>query len=840
MKIRNLLSPKAFFLLLFFAYIPASGQISISNNASANVIVFGNSKISITLDYDHKCAVTNLVVNGETVISDKPGIYSEIRTRTAVLSTRKLASSPELRTESYRVTLHHIDYGENNISIRETWNFYISETDIRFEVERTVSNPFMAEEVSFPSVVFNSIRTWEGAFTGFGGLAWFYLFNEKLCTYGVHTGYSAFWNSITGNGLRLITTCPGREVASKFTRSSDDGLQYSVSLSDGEMNYRYDKDTRRRRFIRQKTDVWDSLLVTAGKYLETMTFSWLNYREEFNRGKLAGINGNQVTNLLNTIARIGVIDAKLFGGNSWHTPYGPVCLHEQYIGQMGLAINDPNYLEGYKQCLDHYRDQAIQPDGRVLSRWAYDNGDAMPGTATPAGFYEAQWGYLFDSNPDFVINVSEIYNQCGDLNWVKGHKESCEKSLGYLLKRDSNGNHLVEMMTDRYTEKKGSDWIDIIWASYENAFVNAELYYALKIWSDIEKQMGDREKAGYYSKYADELRKSFNKPTTEGGFWNEKNNWYVHWVDKDKSVHGNNLVVPVNFMAIAYGICDSELKRKTILDRIENQMQKEKLFAWPICLYSYEKGEGNDWQFPFPNYENGDIFLSWGAMGVEAYAGYKPQLALKYIENILNRYAEDGLAFQRYGRTKQEGLGDDILSGNSLAIVGLYKSIYGINPMADRMFLDPHMPDRLYGTELNYNFRGDKLTISLNRGRNSISNDHFRLISTGRFGFNAGDHEMEYFNDRSDVCSLKMKTTGNGKLSVEIISWSENEFSWKQTSTDIKDPVSCRVYSAKPGSSYSVSVNGKIRKTLKGDQQGCLVFDIEKDTQVSEIHVKIL
>jgi len=35
------------------------------------------------------------------------------------------------------------------------------------------------------------------------------------------------------------------------------------------------------------------------------------------------------------------IDKKHFGGNSWHTPYGPICLHEQYIGEMGLAINDP-------------------------------------------------------------------------------------------------------------------------------------------------------------------------------------------------------------------------------------------------------------------------------------------------------------------------------------------------------------------------------------------------------------------------------------------------------------------------------------------------------------------
>lgn len=119
-------------------------------------------------------------------------------------------------------------------------------------------------------------------------------------------------------------------------------------------------------------------------------------------------------------------------------------------------------------------------------------------------------------------------------------------------------------------------------------------------------------------------------------------------------------------MAIAYGICADLTKKKAILDQIESQMQKENLFFWLVCMFSYQPGEANDWQLPFPNYENGDMFLSWGSVAVEAYAYYKPDLALKYVENVLDRHSKDGLAFQHYGRVKQDGLGDDILSGNSL------------------------------------------------------------------------------------------------------------------------------------------------------------------------------
>lgn len=829
---------KMSFLLAIFVGFSASAQIRISDQPAEKVVVFGNNQVQMTLDYNLKCVVTDLLVNQEAALQAESGIFSEIRTSAQTFSTRKLDTSPEVRTTKNTVVLSNIAYGEGKSRVRETWTFSIDEVDIKLNIERIVPENFVADEVAFPSVNFKSIRTWDGAFLGYGGLAWFYLFNEKLCTYGVHTGSSVFWNGTTGNGLSVSADAAGKQVASKFTRSADDHLVYSVSVSDNELKYRYDADTQRRRFIREKTDVWQPFSLKAGKYTQSVTFSRVDYNQEYGRGHLAGIKGEQVTSLLNTIARIGVIDAGLFGGNSWHTPYGPICLHEQYIAQMGIAINDQSYIDGYKQCLEHYRDQAVQADGRVLARWAYTNEDAMPGTATPEGFYEAQWGYLLDSNPDFVSNVSELYQQCGDRDWVKTFKTSCEKSLDYMLARDSDGDHLVEMMTDSHTEKRGSDWIDIIWASYENAFVNAKLYYALTLWSGIEKQLGDTEKAAYYSSYASLLKTSFNKPTSEGGFWKKDNNWYVHWLDKDHSVHGDNLTIPVNFMAIAYGICDDDERKRAILDQVEEQMQKEKLFFWPLCLYSYAKGEGNDWQFPFPNYENGDLFLSWGAVGVEAYASYKPELALKYIENTLARYEKDGLAFQRYGRLKQEGLGDDILSGNSLALVGLYKSVYGINPRYNRLYLNPHLPDRLAGTALNYRFRREKLVIGLEKGYYSISNSHFKLASANDFGFSASPKTLEYFHSDDDSCSLKVRVSGKENLSVEIKNWDEKERVWNQSTSPAAGKINYAVFGLKSESRYTVELNDQPFKTLKSDKNGSFSFDVNPGTTAMNIAIR--
>ena len=835
---KSILPISLFFFLVFQVTTSVQAQQTVTKNDTKNkVITFGNSKINITLDYNQKCNISCLEVNKQKVIEGQAGIFSQIKAFNKTYSSLHLDTSPKVEVTGHTIKVNDINYGDNDLKINENWKFTITNNDIVFAIERTYPKTFTADKVSFPSFNFKNINTWEGAFLEFGGLAWFYLFTDKQFTYGVHSNYSAFWNSKTGNGLKINATSPGKKIASSFTRDKEDQLVYDVTVSDKEMIPRYDSDTHRRRFTRGMTDVWSGFDIPKGKISQTITLTAFNYQKEYNRGKFVGIDGDRVTSVLNTIARIGVIDAKHFGGNSWHTPYGPICLHEQYIAQIGEAVNDERYLTGYKECLDFYRDNAIKPDGRVIARWAYENGDAMPGTVNPEGFYEAQWGYLMDSNPDFVTNVSELYDLCGDKVWVAKQQTACEKALDYILKRDTNGNHLVEMMTDSEKEKKGSDWLDIIWASYENAFVNAKLYHALVLWSDIEKQLGNTQKAAYYNDYAIQLKVSFNKSTDQGGFWDETKQCYIHWRDKDNTMHGNNLVTPVNFMAIAYGICDDKSKSKAILDQIESQMQKEHLFFWPVCMFSYQKGEVNDWQIPFPNYENGDIFLSWGSLAVQAYADYNPELALKYVENVLDRHSKDGLAFQRYGRVRQDGLGDDILSGNSLSVVGLYHSIFGINPLYNRLYLNPHIADTLAGTQLIYNFRGEKLTIGLNKKQYAISNKQFKITSGKDFGFYVKGDELSYFHAKEDQYALKAKPEKGKTLSLEIIDWETNQHCWNQSSTTGHGKVNYSINNLKPDFQYNILVDGKKVKMTKSNSDGGCVFELTANKNIQKIAI---
>jgi len=46
------------------------------------------------------------------------------------------------------------------------------------------------------------------------------------------------------------------------------------------------------------------------------------------------------------------------------------------------------------------------------------------------------------------------------------------------------------MMTDSHLEAKGSDWIDVVWAAYENVWLMLNLL-ALSRWAECEELLGD-------------------------------------------------------------------------------------------------------------------------------------------------------------------------------------------------------------------------------------------------------------------------------------------------------------------------------------------------------------
>ncbi len=788
------------------------------------VLADADHQLVLRLNYDGRCLLDQVSVRGREVVGGDTGVWSAMKTGDQWFTTRSNIPTPQVAVTSNTVTVTGIRFGGGDVAVAETWRFTVQADRIVWRIDRTYASGGTLADTGFPAWNFHDLSVWTGALLGSGGVAWNKLFDAPNASYGVHNGKITFWNQERRAGLRLVPTSPtDSKIAVRFSRQPDGVLSLNYYVTENAVVPKHGHS----RFRRDRQDIWQPFTIRPGPVSVELTLSALDYDQAYDLGHFAGLDGGSLRQICHTIARIGVVDELFIGSNGYYSDVA--VLHEPWIALMGLAIGDAEYFRALGDTLDYQRQHAIGTDGRVKSRWAGGPGDEMPGTYDALGFYECQWGWLLDSQPSWVINVAELFDFTGDRDWLQRQKSTAERVLDYLLARDTDGDGLVEMMTDSHREAKGSDWIDVVWAAHENALVNAQMYWAMVRWADLEELLADSGQARRYRGAAEKLKRRFNQNTGDGGFWDPQNQCYAYWRDKDGSVHGTNLVVPVNFSALGYGLCDEPARRTVILDRLESLMKQEQLFFWPLCLFSYAKEEVHpkvNW--PFPAYENGDLFLAWGELGTRAYAAHDPTIALKYVKNVLTQYAQDGLAFQRYLRKTQTGAGNDILANNCNIVVGLYRNLYGVQPKYNRLYLEPHLNPELNGTRLIYGLRGQEYQIDLSVSNYSIAVGPFVVRDRQPFAVNVAKSTLEYFVGPNPTNALAITTTAAAPLELAITSWPESASAPRTWSESCRQPGTTAhhvIAQLSPHTAYALSRNGQRVAAPPTDAAGCLAFD---------------
>lgn len=808
-------------------------EAGVIHDPSAKTIILSanGGDLSLRINYAQGCLLDQIMVHGTEVAGSGNRVISGFRFGDSLYSSGNTLQKPVVKVGKESVTIDGIRFGTAGFQVEEQWVFAITDGDIQWRLDRKYLNEGVIEENYLPRWQFRSMQTWDGALLDNGGVAWNRFLPDAGNAYGVNAGTLTFWSRNRNSCLRVTADTDIYFRTATFTHAKDGTYTIAQSATKESVPTR----SGLRRFLPDGGPVFAPIRVEPSSVSIRLTLKALKYDEEYDRGDLRGIPEESVNEILNTIGRYGVVDKNLYGSNGWRT--GWTVLQEPWLALFGIAVNDTDFINGFTGALDYARDHAVMPDGRVLPRWHHDDTDAMPGTFRPDGFYECQWGYMLDAQPAFAIDVAEQFDLTGDTAWLREYKPVCEKVLGYMTSRDSDGDGLFEVIQKTHHEGKGTDWLDVVWASWEVSTINAFMYKALMRWSELEALLGDKAMSDKYLALARKLKSTFNKNISDGGFWDPDHQWYVHWREPDGSVYGNNFVTVVNFLAIGYGVCDNSSRIQSILTRTEELMQKENLFIWPACFLPYEENVGLlPVNYPWPNYENGDMFLAWAELGTRCYAGTDPGLALRYIRNVIRQYEKDGLGFQRYTRVNQTGAGDDILSNNIMAIVGLYRNIYGIRPQYNRLYLEPHLPVELDGTQIKYHLRGQDYLISLTGKAYSIRVSDVTFTDDEPFAVNRSGEWVEYFKAKDPKVSLRI--SGADLMDLDMTRWDKGSLEWSESGGRKPAKVRHEIHQMQPGSVYELMINDRLIRNIHADVAGILRFEYPVDQET--LHIRLI
>ncbi len=137
----------------------------------------------------------------------------------------------------------------------------------------------------------------------------------------------------------------------------------------------------------------------------------------------------------------------------------------------------------------------------------------------------------------------------------------------------------------------------------------------------------------------------------------------------------------------------------------------------------------------------------------------------------MEKYEADGLSFQRYERKSQRGVGEDILAGNCMPVVGLYRDIYGIQPRHNRLYLEPHLTPELNGTQLHYDLRNQAYVIDLDQNGSRVAVNEFAVRDSGPFGLNVREDTAEVFPGSRSLPALTVTRSRRAPVEIEIQAW---------------------------------------------------------------------
>ena len=213
---------------------------------------------------------------------------------------------------------------------------------------------------------------------------------------------------------------------------------------------------------------------------------------------------------------------------------------------------DISLMNTVRATIDFWLDNKVQENGEVICYWHHT-------------------GFL-DANAGPIIAAWSYVAATDDTEWLESKIERLEFIADYLIRRDIDGDGMVEArqsgnygtLVEPY---RSCAWWDALNCGHKDGYTNALIFRAWCCLADLEQKLGRTEQAKKYAAAAKKLKAAYAEILR-----NPETGWLAWWKSEDGTLH-DYASPTLNGLAIEYGLVSPE-EGRAILQKLWAKMEE--------------------------------------------------------------------------------------------------------------------------------------------------------------------------------------------------------------------------------------------------------------------------
>jgi glycogen debranching enzyme len=297
-----------------------------------------------------------------------------------------------------------------------------------------------------------------------------------------------------------------------------------------------------------------------------------------------------VSDLRSNYGRLGI-----YAGPKNHHEYWA---RDSFFASYGsLAIGDFDIVRKNLELFIDYQSNTGQIPLRVEERY---HGFGLVGInlkhRKPRARYKPSqpWaGEAIDSNPLFLIAISEYFKKTGDAGFIAKNSQSILAAISWIVGKFNE--------KDLVTEGYNAGWADFTFKRGNVAYTNILVWQAFKLLCKTLSEESSKQCIYLQDKLEESIKRNF---------WSKKQRYYIDHLGKHGYKH-KVFASDANLLSIFFDFA-SKKQGKLIMDFID----RHNLNVIPVPIYF----KGLEWKHKFwndliyPNYNTDNTFTWWGSI----------------------------------------------------------------------------------------------------------------------------------------------------------------------------------------------------------------------------------